>query len=288
MAPVDDESSGEDFDMREVDVMQYSDQETKELGNIAESRARYATPDISPDLLPLWKKFTAKLPLECMMWSKEQLQTQFEVFRGWVGLTGLILTDAPSVSTVQVNKNADVGSSAHLDLTAAASLESPIGDVVSASELHSNEKADVELSSHFDTTGNVLPKPPQLDIQDTPLPVNEKAVNDGPKVPANGNVVGNARQITECLNAADDIAEDSKSPSAEPTASLSFKIGGMQTRKRKAELEAHTASKKAKDLEKSGAAGRLTWNVARNGKHSNVVPAVLPKRGHGRPRKNRT
>ena len=287
VAPIDNESSGEDFDMREVDVMQYSDHETKQLGNVAESGARYATPDISPDLLPLWKKFTAKLPLECMTWSKEQLQTQFEVFRGWAGLTGLISADAPSVQTVQVNKNAGVGSSAHLDLTAAASLESPIGDVVSASEPHSNEKADVEPSSHLDTAGNVPPKPPQLDTQDTLLPANEKAANDGPKVPANGHV-GNARQIAECLNAADDIAEDSKSPSAEPTASPSFKIGGMQTRKRKAELEAHTASKKAKDSEKSGAAGRLTRNVARNGKHSDVVPAVPPKRGRGRPRKNRT
>ena len=105
---------------------------------------------------------------------------------------------------------------------------------------------------------------------------------------SNGNVVGNARQVTECLKVADDIAEDSKSPSAEPTTSPSFKIGGMQTRKRKAELEAHTVSKKAKDSEKSSTAGRLTQNVARNGKHSNIVPAVLPKHGHGRPRKNRT
>ena len=80
MAPIDDESSGEDLNMQEVDVMQYSNQEMKELGNIAESRACYATPNISLDLLPLWKTFTAKLPLECMTWSKEQLQTQFEVF----------------------------------------------------------------------------------------------------------------------------------------------------------------------------------------------------------------
>ena len=143
----------------------------------------------------------------------------------------MISADAPSVPTIQVNRNADVGSSAHLDLTAAASLESPTSDVVSASELHSNQNANVEPSSHFVTPGDVLPKPLQLDIEDTPLPVNEKAANDGPKVAANGNVVGNARQVTECLKVADDIAEDSKSPSAEPTTSPSFKIGGMQTRK---------------------------------------------------------
>ena len=160
MAPIDNESSGEDFDMREVDVMQYTNQETKELGNIAESGARYTTPDISPDLLPLWKKFTAKLPLECMMWLKEQLQTQFEVFRGWAGLTGLI-------------------------------------------------SADVEPFSHFVMTGGILLKPLQLDIEDTPLPVNEKAANDGPKVAEDRDVVGNARQVAECLKAADNIAEDS-------------------------------------------------------------------------------
>ena len=96
MAPVDEGSSGEDFNMREVDVMKYSDEEMNdELGNIAESRACYTTPDISPDILALWKIFTAKLPLECMTWLKEQLQTQFEVFWGWAGLTGLILADAP-------------------------------------------------------------------------------------------------------------------------------------------------------------------------------------------------
>ena len=63
-------SSGEDFDMQEVNVMRFLDEEPNdELADIAKSPSSYPTPDISADLLPLWKTFTDKLPVECMTWS---------------------------------------------------------------------------------------------------------------------------------------------------------------------------------------------------------------------------
>ena len=312
-------SSREDFDMQEVNVMRFSDEEPNdELADIARSPSSYPTPDISADLLPLWKTFKDKLPVECMTWSKEQLQTQYEVFKGWAGLTGLMSADGPSAASV------------NLDLKASAS-ESQAGAAVSASATRSQHKADAEPSSLFARTGDVVLKSCQTDIQEPTLA--EKATNNGTDLAAKANVMASARQAAECLTAADDVTRDSKSEptlplplmnggmqtrkrkaeldghaklgadcltaaddiaqnskSLSPQRSVSspFKNGGMQTRKRKADLDGDAVSKKPRNSEKIDTAGRLTWNTARNGKPSDVTPIMPPKRGQGRPRKNRS
>ena len=64
----------------------------------------------------------------------------------------------------------------------------------------------------------------------------EKAMNNGADVAAKAHVMASARQAAKCLTAADDVTQDSKS---KPTLPLPLTNGGMQTRKRKAELDGH-------------------------------------------------
>ena len=196
------------------------------MADIAKSPSSYPTPDISADLLPIWKTFTDKLPVECMTWSKEQLQTQFQVFKGWAGLTGLMSADGPSPASVQRNDHVDIASSVNLDLKASAS-ESQAGGAVSASATGSKHKADADPSSLFARTGDIV-KSCQTDIRESLLLAAKKATNNGTDVAAKAHVMASARQATECLTAANEVTQDSKS---EPTLPLPLTNGGMQTRK---------------------------------------------------------
>ena len=259
-----------------------------ELAIDADDQARDGTA-ISPDLWPLWKVFTDKLLLEYKSWSKEQLHTQFEVFQGWAGQTGLLTADDFSAAAVhsreKATANALLGTADNSNYI--GNLAVPFNNVrsgdssandLSAVAAHSPDKAAADALLGTANNSN--------HIRNLDIPFNN--VRNGDPHHSANQIISSTLKQDQPPQAAAAAETETKSLSAEPKAAT-LQMGGMQTRKRKAELDADTVLKKAKQSDSSVVPGkRSTRSTSGKAKQPETVLANPPKRGRGRPRKNAT
>ena len=279
-------TSGEECN---VDQKELLDDAAKDESAIdADDQARDGTA-ISPELRPLWKIFTDKLPLEYKSWSKEQLHTQFEVFRGWAGQTGLLTADDFSAAAVHSHEkataDAPLGTADHFNYIETLAVPfnnvrnsvSPADDL-SAAAAHSPDKAAADALLGTANNSNHIGN----------LDVPFDNVRNGDPLHSANQIISSTSKRDQPPQAAAAAETETKSLTAKPKPAT-LQMGGMQTRKRKAELDADTVSKKAKQSDSSAVPGkRSTRSMSGKAKQPETVLANPPKRGRGRPRKNAT